>query len=429
MKKGILTRILLFFLLTITLQLTGSGNVPSLPPEGFNTTLSIREGKSTPHRSNAIRSVVIDAGHGGHDSGGHGKNCHEKDIALNVAKLLRAGIEERYPLIEVIMTREEDTFVPLYERARIANEENADLFISIHANTASARSAFGTETFVMGTHVEAHNLRVAQRENAVVRLESDGGSRYDFDPDSPTGYIRLHMEQSMNQEKSILFAGMVENAFAEFGRSSRGVKQAGFVVLKETTMPSVLVELGFVSNDQEESYLRGDSGQRQLAGALLDAFTSYHARMDGSSNPSRNAPPETIVVTTPPWRGEDVSPTAIEYPTRVVPSTPEEPTITTGVVTSPAEALQSPDIVIGLQLGAFNNPIDLKKSGWNELPYPVIMIRDGAHYKYQIRNFPDGRSARQAAADLKARNVDTVVVAYRGADRIMGDALKVILSK
>lgn len=238
--------------------------------------------------NNRLRTVVIDAGHGGKDPGGMGANSQEKHIALSVATLLSNHIRREFPEINVIMTRSDDTFIPLFERAAIANRHKADLFISIHANIMpGSRATAGTETFVMGQHVASYNLDVAKRENAAILLEADYQTNYDYDPSSDEGHILMAMYQNAFLEQSILFAELVEQQFANYaGRKSRGVKQAGFVVLKATAMPSVLVETGFMSNPTEEKYLLSENGQAELAGAIFEAFRAYRQLMDAENHPS-----------------------------------------------------------------------------------------------------------------------------------------------
>jgi N-acetylmuramoyl-L-alanine amidase len=229
--------------------------------------------------------IVLDAGHGGKDPGGMGGNSYEKAIALKITQLLSIGIRTNFPRVEVIMTRSDDTFIPLYERARIANEAGADLFVSIHANIMPGSSAtYGTETFVMGQHVAKHNLAVAKRENASILLEDNVQKNYGYDPNSDEGHIMMSTFQHAFLERSILFADLVESEFKNAGRKSRGVKQAGFVVLKETTMPAVLVETGFMSNPAEEAYLLSGPGQQKLANAILKAFAVYYKKLVGGAD-------------------------------------------------------------------------------------------------------------------------------------------------
>ncbi|KAA3639203.1 MAG: N-acetylmuramoyl-L-alanine amidase, partial [Bacteroidetes bacterium] len=230
-----------------------------------------------------LKTLVIDPGHGGHDPGCLGKKSREKHIALSISKKLAAAIKKAHPDVKVILTRDSDVFIPLHKRAAIANRNNADLFISIHCNSMPPGNGHvhGTETYVMGLHTAQHNLDVAKRENASILLEADYEKNYDYDPNSPEGHILLSMFQNAYLEQSILFAEQVEKQFkAVTNRKSRGVKQAGFVVLKETTMPSVLIETGFLSNTKEENYLYTKKGQNQVAEAMLNAFSNYKSQVE-----------------------------------------------------------------------------------------------------------------------------------------------------
>jgi N-acetylmuramoyl-L-alanine amidase len=224
-----------------------------------------------------IKKVVIDAGHGGKDSGALGKKSKEKDIALAVALKLGNYIRTNYPEIEVIYTRQTDVFIELFRRAQIANSNKADLFISIHCNSTAKPDAYGTEAWVLGLNKSQANLEVAKKENASVLFEKDYSTQYDgFDPNSPEGNIIFSLYQNAYLDQSLQFAGMVEKQFgSKLGRHDRGVKQAGFLVLYKTTMPGALIELGFVSNPTEEDFLLSESGQNQLASSIFKAFKGY----------------------------------------------------------------------------------------------------------------------------------------------------------
>lgn len=233
-----------------------------------------------------LNSVVIDAGHGGRDPGAHGDKINEKDVVLNVALKLGSYINEYLPDVDVVYTRKTDVFVPLKQRAEIANKANADLFISIHANFISNPKITGTETFALGLHRTDDNLEVAKKENSVIRLEDDYSTTYEgFDPEVPESYIIFELMQNIYLDKSIRMAQLVEGQFkSRVGRRSRGVKQAGFLVLRETAMPGVLVELGFLSNGNEEKYLSSNNGQDLLASGLFRAFRDYKKEYDANSN-------------------------------------------------------------------------------------------------------------------------------------------------
>jgi N-acetylmuramoyl-L-alanine amidase len=226
--------------------------------------------------------VVIDAGHGGKDHGTSGKLMKEKDVALKIALKLGSYIEKNIPGVKVIYTRKDDRYLPLDERADIANRNKADLFICIHANANPNVRAFGTETYVMGLHKDENNLSVAKRENSVILLDENYHERYEgFDPNSPESYILFTLTQSAFQTSSLSFAQKVEDQFKKrVGRVSRGVKQAGFLVLWRTTMPSVLIETGFLSNSPEEKFLAGDEGQELIASGIYRAFKDYKTEVE-----------------------------------------------------------------------------------------------------------------------------------------------------
>lgn len=226
--------------------------------------------------------VVIDAGHGGKDTGTIGKKAKEKDVALRIALLLGGYIEKNLPGVKVIYTRKDDRFLELEERAAIANKARADLFICIHANANKNSKAHGTETYVMGLHKDEGNLEVAMRENSVILQEDNHEERYEgFDPKSTESYILMSISQSAYLEGSLSFAGKVESQFkGRAGRVSRGVKQAGFWVLWRTTMPSVLIETGFLSNGDEEQFLASENGQELIASGIYRAFKEYKAEVE-----------------------------------------------------------------------------------------------------------------------------------------------------
>lgn len=221
--------------------------------------------------------VVLDAGHGGHDPGTHGKIAKEKDIALAITLKVGKYIEQHMPDVEVIYTRDTDVFVELHKRAQIANENHADLFISIHCNGVRNSRPQGTETWVMGLHKSDANLEVAKKENAVILLEDDYSQQYDgFDPNSPEAYIIFSFFQNAFLNQSLEMARMVQNQFRNRARRfDRGVKQAGFLVLYQATMPSILVEAGFLTNPEEEKYLSSEDGQSYIASAIYRALREY----------------------------------------------------------------------------------------------------------------------------------------------------------
>jgi N-acetylmuramoyl-L-alanine amidase len=229
--------------------------------------------------------VVIDAGHGGKDAGAIGYSLKLKEKNVNLKTALKLGsLLEKEEGVKVVYTRKKDVFIPLHERARIANKAKADLFISIHTNAAENRSASGTETYALGS--SSANLEVAMRENSVILYETDYKTKYQGFDNSSESYIMFDYTQSNYINQSLSLAAQIERRFSSESRKSRGVKQAGFLVLKETAMPGVLVELGYISNKAEEAFLSKDSSLDKMAAAIHRAFVSYkkrHDRKDGTT--------------------------------------------------------------------------------------------------------------------------------------------------
>ncbi len=233
-----------------------------------------------------IKKIVLDAGHGGKDPGCHGLISKEKDNTLSIVLALGNMIKAEFPEIEVIYTRNKDVFVELYERANIANKNNADLFISVHCNSLAARNntVWGTETYVLGNGRVKHNLAVAKRENQAILLEKDYKKNYaGFDPNSDEGNILFNLYQNAYIERSLHIAQYIENQFAtNINRNSHGVKQAGFIVIKETTMPSVLIESGYLSNDNEEKFIASEEGVEKLASAIFTAIKFFKVDIENN---------------------------------------------------------------------------------------------------------------------------------------------------
>ena len=228
-----------------------------------------------------LKIVVIDAGHGGKDSGTMGTKrykTYEKDIALKISLMLGDYIKKNIPEVDVIYTREDDTFIELRQRTIIANEKNADLFISIHCDGFTNSKASGASVFVMGMSKLKENMDVAIRENSVIYLEDNYKENYDgFDPKSAESYIVFSVMQNSHLTKSINFAEKIEYEFSNRAkRKSRGIKQAPFYVISRANMPAVLIEAGFLTNPKEEDYLNTEEGQSHIASAIFRAFRSYY---------------------------------------------------------------------------------------------------------------------------------------------------------
>ena len=224
-------------------------------------------------------TVVLDAGHGGKDPGAIGKKIKEKDINLEIVLKLGNLIKKNHPDVKVVYTRSKDVFVELSERAKIANRNKANLFISVHTNAAQSKTAKGTETYALGLAKTEENLEVAKRENSVILLEDDYSTKYEgFDPTSAESYIMFDFMQSMYLEQSINLASSVQEQFrTKAKRSDRGVRQGAFWVLRATSMPSILIEVGYISNAEEENYLALSSSRQKLAESIYEAFSHYKA--------------------------------------------------------------------------------------------------------------------------------------------------------
>lgn len=223
-------------------------------------------------------TLVIDAGHGGKDPGAVGNKLKEKDINLRVALALGKLIEQNMSDVKVVYTRKTDVFVELNERAAIANRAKADLFISIHTNASGGNfSVSGTETYTLGMHRASSNLEVAKRENSAIMLETNYEEKYEgFNPKSSESYIIFELMQDQYMKQSVSLAGMIQKQFvATAQRRNRGVHQAGFLVLRATSMPSVLVELGYITTASEAAYLGTEESTRQLSQSLFNAIKKY----------------------------------------------------------------------------------------------------------------------------------------------------------
>ena len=240
--------------------------------------LSVAEG-------NRNFTLVIDAGHGGHDAGALGSMSKEKNINLNVALAFGRYVEANCPDVKVVYTRKTDVFVTLHERANIANRNKADLFVSIHTNALpKGKQARGLETYTLGMNRAEENFDVAKRENAVILYEKDYKQRYEgFDPNSSESYIMFEFLQDKNMAQSVELAKMVQKrTCVSANRANKGVRQAGFLVLRETSMPSCLIELGFISTPSEEQFLNSDEGVASMGRGIYLAFCEYLAKYDKS---------------------------------------------------------------------------------------------------------------------------------------------------
>ncbi len=370
-------------------------------------------GFTPPQPIGTIRKIVIDAGHGGSDPGNLGTGRYkktEKDITLDVALRVGKYIEEAFPGLEIIYTRKDDSFCTLKRRVEIANTSDADLFISIHCDAFTKPHARGASTFVMGMHKSEESLRVAMKENAAIYKEENYADNYSFDPNDPDTYIALTLRQNAYLDQSLQLSSNIQKEFRDrVGRVDRGVKQAGFYVISFTTMPSVLVEMGFLTNPDEEDFLNGEEGRVYIASAIFRAFREYKIQMDGveASNPKteKSAPdikpqPEPAIEkpaesVAHDWRDQirvDNKPNAIHYRVQIA--------------TSPTAIERKPENFHGL-------------SGIDEY------FSDGL-YKYTAGLTSNFEEARQMQNMLRQHGFDgAFVIAFNGEKRIpVADALK-----
>jgi|TARA_B110000003_G_scaffold204081_1_gene202783 N-acetylmuramoyl-L-alanine amidase len=259
-------------------------------------------------KNSKIRTIIIDPGHGGKDSGTMGTKRYtqyEKHIALDISLKLGNYIKEAFPNIEIIYTRKTDVFLELWERTELANNKNADLFISVHCDGFTNPKPSGASVFVMGMSKLKANMDVAMRENSVMYLEDDFKEKYDgFDPKSPESYIVFSLMQNTFLDQSISIAGKIEDEFANRAkRKSRGVKQAPFYVISRVNMPSILIEAGFLTNPKEEDFLNTELGKDHIASAIFRGFRSYKESVDGANVKELDKPEikekEIIKISTP----------------------------------------------------------------------------------------------------------------------------------
>lgn len=258
-------------------------------------------------------TVVLDAGHGGHDAGAVGSFSKEKNINLRYTLLVGDMIKKNIPDAKVIYTRDKDVFVDLNERARIANRNKADLFVSIHTNSSKNSSANGMETFTLGVSRSKENMEVAMLENSVITLEEDYQTKYEgFDPNSVDSYIMFEFMKDQYTDRSITCADFIQTRMINASqRNDRGVRQAGFLVLRATAMPSVLVELGFISNKEEEKYLNNNENQVKLATAIFNGIKEYKHELDKKSGGAKS---EKLGVRSEELKAEVTEPVEVTQP-------------------------------------------------------------------------------------------------------------------
>ncbi len=375
-----------------------------------------------------VKTIVIDPGHGGRDGGCSGTNSKEKVITLKIAKKLKAGLTRQFPNMNIYLTRDKDVFIPLHKRAKFANANKADLFLSIHCNyITKADHIHGSESYVLGIHKAEANLNVAKRENDVVYLEEDYEQNYGVDPNSPAGHILLSAFQNANMEQSILFAEKIENRIKhQTPHKSRGVKQANFHVLRETTMPSVLLETGYLSNPKDQAYLNTEKGQDDIVTSIMQALFDYKIQVEGNSKPNRIAYQPALTEPKPTRLEVDHQAT-----TQVITKAANPKTVSstkkavTKEQTPQLRTVEKNEVLVyekkvnyKVQIAASKSQIYIKNE-WQDLGYLIEVIEENKHLKYQIGGFPTYKSVQNALKNIAAKGYkECFVVAYSNGNRI-----------
>lgn len=357
--------------------------------------------------------VVIDAGHGGRDGGAVRGQYKEKDINLGVAKVLGELIEKNHKDVKVVYTRKTDVFVDLNKRASIANKAKANLFISIHTNSTAAKttSVSGADTYILGLTRSAENLEVAKRENSVILLEDDYSTKYQgFDPNSPESYIIFEFMTNKYMEQSLNFAGLVQKDFRNKAkRVDRGVRQAGFLVLRQTSMPSVLIELGFINNPTEAKFLSTSNGQKAMGTAIYSGFNNYKREFDkrqGKTNFTQKNQTDDIQL-------EE------EYFIEEEPINREQNTArpsSTNTVKSNSN-LKNNQIEYRVQILVSDKVLPKKSSRFKGLS-PVDYYKEGKSFKYTYGSTNDFNEILKIQKQVKGKFKDAFVIKFKNGERI-----------
>lgn len=369
--------------------------------------------------------VVLDAGHGAKDYGAIKNNFVEKNIALAVA--LKVGkLLNKQPKVDVVYTRSTDVFIELVERANIANHAKADLFVSIHCNSNPNGEASGTETYVMGLTKLKSNLQVAKSENEVITLESDYKLKYaGYDPNSPESLIGITLIQEENLNQSMAVASLIQDKFKSLDRKSRGVKQAPFMVLHKTAMPSVLIEMGFISNKTEGTYLNSEEGQNEIAKAIADAVMNYKKEYFGGTSIENRIDKEEMRVEKPK---EVIVPVKPDTSKTIATKTPEvkKPEVKKPEVkTETKPEATSKGVTFKVQISASGTKLDLTPSNFKGLNN-VSVVSEGNLYKYMYGSSDNYDTAKEQLAEAKAKGFTTAyLIAFKNGKKVtLQEALK-----
>lgn len=371
--------------------------------------------------------VVIDPGHGGHDPGAVGRRGKEKNINLNVALKVGRLIQNNCNDVKVIYTRKTDVFIPLDRRAQIANNAKADLFISIHTNSvARGRTVRGAETYTLGLHRTEENLEVAKKENSVILIEDNYEQRYaGFNPNSSESYIIFEFVQDKNMEKSVKLATLIQRQFKSTAkRIDKGVHQAGFLVLRATSMPSVLVELGYISTPEEEQYLLSDVGSTALSNSIYQAFLNYKREHDAPANRSRvqgqdlpepeNKQEEAMVET------QTAEPDAAIEPAKIT-KAPSPSTRKTATETQNQTATKP---VFKIQILVSNKVLPNKSKQLKGVS-PVSYYREKGLYKYTYGESTDYNKILRMKRNITPKFKDAFIIAFKNGEKMnVNEAIK-----
>ena len=383
----------------------------------FVLPLSAQQGSKTAQKAAQKKAftVVIDAGHGGHDPGAMGKLTQEKKLNLEVSQRLEQQIKLHHPDVKVVMTRKNDVFLTLQQRADIVNKNNADLFICIHTNAAENRNVTGTETFVLGVDKMQSNLDVAMRENAVMLLEDDYQTTYEgFDPNSVDSYIMFELMQDQYIDQSLNFATLVQHQFTDIGRSDRGVRQAGFWVLHKSACPSVLIEMGFISNINEEKYLASDKGKEDITNSIYQAFEQYKSAYDRKhgivkASQAESKPAEAKADKPAEVKADKAAEAKADKPAEAKADKPEE-------TAKPAEA-KADKPVYKVQIFSTLKPVPAGDPTFRGLKN-CQCTKDGKFYKYTYGEDADYQTILDIQQELKTKFKDCFIVAFLGNKQI-----------
>ncbi|MDR1156490.1 MAG: N-acetylmuramoyl-L-alanine amidase [Bacteroidales bacterium] len=346
-------------------------------------------------QASVLKKVVIDPGHGGRDPGATGAKSKEKDIVLDISLKVGKMIREQFKDVEVIYTRDRDVFIELDKRGDIANKAHAGLFISIHANASKKKTPYGAETFVMGSSKSSENMEVAKRENEVILIEDDYSTRYEgFDPNSPESYIYFSLLQNSYLNQSLGFAAELQEQFKNSAkRYDRGVKQANFLVLWKTTMPSVLVELGFISNLEEERFMNSAAGKEKLATSIFRAFCSYKAKIENRSSfhPGEHA-------------------ASIDQPKADSAPASTKPQQAAEQVSDQAQSVASEKIEFCVQIATSSKPMDTGPNNFKKYRGVERIQTSKNFFKYIVGRTADYATVQETAKKVKADFRDAFVV-------------------